>query len=84
MEAGNLETMSTVVIDQFPHGSTGAPIPGRAQQESYQDMDVDTVWAPFNSRCDWVFAQWAKIHGPTSSAVTRLLEIPEVCAHALI
>jgi hypothetical protein len=48
MEAGILETMSTVVIDQFPHSSAGAPIPGCAQ-ESYQDTHADTVWAPFNS-----------------------------------
>jgi hypothetical protein len=78
-EADNLETMSTVVIDQFPHSSAGAPIPGMGcAQESYQDMHADSVWAPFNSQCDWLFAQWAKIHGPTSLAVTQLLEIPQV------
>jgi hypothetical protein len=32
----NLEMMPTVVIEQFPHSSAGAPIPGHVQ-ESYQD-----------------------------------------------
>jgi hypothetical protein len=80
-EEGNLETMSAMVIDKFLHSSAGAAIPGMAHpQESYQDTHTDSVWAPFNSRLDWLFAQWAKIHGSMSSAVTRLLEIPEVCA----
>ena len=85
-EAGNLGTIpkSTVVVDQFPHRSAGAPIPGIAcgssAQGPHQDMHGDSVWAPFNSQRDWLFAHWAKTHGPTSSAVTRLLEIPGVRA----
>ena len=84
-EAGSLETASMVVIDQFPHSSAGAPIPGMAHgssaQELCQDMHADSVWAPFKSQCDWQLVHWAKIHGPTALAVTRLLEIPEVCAY---
>jgi len=78
IEAGGLETTSTVVIDQFPLSSAGAPIPGMAHGSSAQESDMDTIWAPFDSECDWLFAHWAKIHGPMSSAVTRLLEIPKV------
>jgi hypothetical protein len=79
-EASNLVTMSTLVIDQFPHTSAGAPIPGMARaQESHQEP-MNSIWAPFKSECDWLVAHWAKIHGPTSSAVTKLLEIPGVCA----
>lgn len=78
-EAGNLETASMVVIDRFPQSSAGAPIPGMARASSTQDTHADTVWAPFHSQRDWLFAHWAKVHGPTSSAVTRLLEIPGVC-----
>lgn len=86
-EAGDLETTSMVIVDQFPLSSAGAPIPGMARgssaQESHQDMHAASVWAPFNSQRDWLFAYWAKVHGPTSSAVTRLLEIPEVCVSYL-
>ncbi|KAH8995564.1 hypothetical protein EDB86DRAFT_2763520, partial [Lactarius hatsudake] len=35
-------------------------------------------WAPFHSQCDWEIALWAKTRGPTSSALTELLRIPEV------
>ena len=83
IEAGNSETTSTtVIIDQFPQSSAGAPIPGMVHrslnQESQLDIHADTVWAPFNLQCDWLFAHWAKVHSPTSSAVTWLLEIPKV------
>jgi len=83
IEVGNSETTSTmVIIDQFLQSSAGAPIPGMvhrlSNQESQPDMHVDTVWAPFDSQRDWLFAHWAKVHGPTSLAVTQLLEIPEV------
>jgi len=83
IEAGNSEMTSTmVIIDQFPQSSAGAPIPGMVHrslnQESQPDMHVDTVWAPFNSQRDWLFAHWAKVHGLMSSAVTQLLEIPKV------
>ncbi|KAI9429265.1 hypothetical protein H4582DRAFT_1827220 [Lactarius indigo] len=38
----------------------------------------DAAWAPFRSQCDWEVACWAKMRGPSSSAVTELLAIPEV------
>ena len=84
IETGILSTGSTLVIDQFPFGSPGAPIPGIPQGRSTYELHQaavggDTVWAPFQSQCDWLFAHWAKMRGPTSSAVTDLLAIPEVC-----
>ena len=36
------------------------------------------IYAPFNSQTDWEFAKWAKLRGPTSTAVTDLLNIPGV------
>jgi hypothetical protein len=47
--------------------------------ESTQAAFGDSIWAPFHSKCDWEIAHWAKMHGPTSSAVMDLLVIPEVC-----
>jgi len=82
MEAGNTEAMPTVVIDHFPFASTGALLHGmpcgNPLYESQQGVDGDSIWSPFMSQCDWLFAHWVKMHGPTSSAVTELLPIPEV------
>jgi len=83
MEAGIMEAMPTIVIDRFPSASTGAPIPGmpcgNSIYKSQQGTDRDSLWSPFTSQCDWLFAHWAKMCGSTSSAVTELLAIPEVC-----
>lgn len=80
--AANADTSPTVVIDHFLLGSAGAPIPGIPQgplaHGSNQAADAESLWAPFNSECDWKFACWAKTRGPTSSAVTDLLAVEEV------
>jgi hypothetical protein len=82
IEVGNSEAMLTVVIDCFPSADAGAPIHGMQHGDSpynsHQSMDGDTIWSSFASECDWLFARWAKMHGPTSSAVTDLLAIPDV------
>ena len=84
MEAGNREVMPTVVIDHFPSASAGSPIHGMPRgnpsYESQQGTDRDSIWSPFASQCDWLFARWAKMRGPTSSATTELLAIPGVWA----
>ncbi|KAH9016036.1 hypothetical protein EDB85DRAFT_1875359 [Lactarius pseudohatsudake] len=71
-----------MIVDTFPHGSPGAPIPGAHQgsnvYQSSHELFGSSIWAPFCSQCDWEFARWAKTRGPTSSAVADLLAIPEV------
>ncbi|KAH9013253.1 hypothetical protein EDB84DRAFT_1444325 [Lactarius hengduanensis] len=71
-----------LIIDRFPHGSPGAPIPGTLQgshvYQSSEEVFGSSVWAPFRSQCDWEIARWAKMRGPTSSAVADILAIPEV------
>jgi hypothetical protein len=78
---GNLG-IASIVIDRFPSGNAGAPISGFVRgpsaYESDEAMHVGSVWAPFKSKHDWKIARWAKMRGPTSSAVAELLEIPEV------
>lgn len=37
--------------------------------------DEATAYAPFPSRLDWEVARWAKLRGPTSTAVSELLNI---------
>jgi hypothetical protein len=82
--AADLETESAVVIDKFPFGSAGMPVPGMlpgsSAYETLQNMHADTSWAPFSSQLDWDIAQWAKMCSITSTAVTELLAIPGVCS----
>lgn len=86
----NEETSPIVIVDHFPLGSVGAPIPGVRQASRQarqgplahaldQATAVESAWAPFISECDWKVAHWAKTRGPTLSAVTDLLAIEEVC-----
>jgi hypothetical protein len=79
---------SQLTIDHFPHGSPGAPIAGADQgphvYQSSQDMFGPSSWAPFHSQRDWEIARWAKMRGPTSSALADLLAIPEVRVPLLI
>ena len=80
------EDSGVVIIDRFPFGSPGAPITGPhdgATKNGSRPVGVgprgDSIWAPFRSECDWEFARWAKLSGLSSSAITDLLAIPEVC-----
>jgi hypothetical protein len=86
--ANNPESGSGIVVDAFPFGSPGAPIPGTSQHcsayESNQATLGDSVWAPFHSQRDWEIAQWAKMRGPTSTAMTELLAISGVRANSFV
>jgi len=78
------QTPSTLVVDQFPFGNPGAPIPEKPQgssvYESWEATSMGSLWAPFQSELDWNIARWVKMRGHTSSAVAELLAIPGVCA----
>ena len=77
------EASPNVVVKCFPHGRPGAPVTsipqGSSIYESTQDRLGESLWAPFHSECDWEIARWAKMRGPTSTAMTELLAIPGVC-----
>jgi hypothetical protein len=81
----NSDARPPLAIDHFPHGSPGAPVPGSPQgasmYQSSRELFGASCWAPFQSQCDWELACWAKMHGPSSSAMEELLAIPEVCLH---
>lgn len=81
-DADTPDSGTPLVIDRFPHGNPGAPIPGACQGSYQQSQEAfgASVWAPFHSQCDWEVARWAKMRGPTSSAMQDLLAIPGVCA----
>lgn len=74
-------SQTELTIDSFPHGRVGTPIAGTLQGCSeYQLREAlgTSPWAPFRSKCDWEIALWAKMRGPSSTAFTELLQIPEV------
>jgi len=82
-DAADQETASSVIIDPFPFGSPGTPIPGSSQglsaYEALREINVGNSWAPFSSQLDWEVARWAKMRGSSSTAVTELLALPGVC-----
>ena len=81
-EDGILIGTSQVTINCFPRDSAGAPIPGAREgshiYRSTWEAFGTSIWALFCSQIDWEIARWAKMRGPTSSAVADLFAIPEV------
>ncbi|KAH9069673.1 hypothetical protein EDB83DRAFT_2314068 [Lactarius deliciosus] len=81
-EPDDLNPLPELVVDRFPYGSAGVPVPGVHQglllhRTSLEGLGT-SIWAPFRSQCDWEFAHWAKMRGPTSSAVAALLAVPQL------
>lgn len=78
-ETDDPNTMSTMVIDRFPSGSPGTPIPGMPHRasahESAQDRSMESIWAPFRSQKDWEIVHWVKISSLSSSDVNNLMAI---------
>ena len=82
-DANSLDTTpAQVFVKRFPFGSPGAPITGAHQgttiYKSNHKVFGESIWAPFHSECDWEIARWAKMRGPSSSAMEELLAIPSV------
>lgn len=76
-----------IVVDKFPSNRADAPINdydgrdhaecshyGRAVNENHHG-----TYASFTSCLDWEIAQWAKLRGPGSTAISELLSIDGVC-----
>jgi len=77
----NLPDMCPEVVEYFPYGKAGAPIDdmqGVSIYTSSQDTLGRSVYEPFQSECNWAFAHWAKMNGPSALSLTKLLAIPEV------
>ena len=72
---------NALAIVQFPNGCPGAPLgvdQGLSAYEATYNTLGESIWAPFRSQRDWEVAHWAKMRGPSSTAMTELLAIPEV------
>jgi len=73
-------------IDRFTQGRPGQVIHVEdldAYEHDARNLDAhdpDNVWTPFRSKMDWSVAKWAKLRGPSSTAVTELLSIEGVCS----
>ena len=82
VEPSGPDVCTQVVIEHFPHGNPGAPInsvQGSSIYEQSWEAFHKSVWALFQTKCNWDVAYWAKMDGPSSSALTWLLAIPNVC-----
>ncbi|KAL0955348.1 hypothetical protein HGRIS_001597 [Hohenbuehelia grisea] len=67
-------------VVEFP-GAAGMPTGTLGSQNGLYASGIPTEnnpYAPFLSRIDWEVAQWAKLRGPGSTALTELLQIPGV------
>ncbi|KAI0317280.1 hypothetical protein OF83DRAFT_157082 [Amylostereum chailletii] len=76
---------SNPIIVPFPLQTAGAPISQLRSPSEYeaQRMSNDTqgtgnIWVPFKSKIDWTMAYWAKMRGPSSTAMTELLQMDEI------
>jgi hypothetical protein len=72
-----------VRVEQFPILTAGAPVSDFGKDHGYRQYksnlgNPQTTFAPFNSKLDWEFASWAKLRGPSSSALQELLSIDGV------
>jgi hypothetical protein len=70
------------VIKPFPGNTASMPVNSPAKQLGFtiyrSQLNGDSQYAPFASKMDWEIARWAKLQGPSSSAVTELLQIEGV------
>jgi hypothetical protein len=74
-----------VTIETFPsqYGDAGITVE-RGSGSLYKQYSnncqesEDNMYAPFKSKLDWVFARWAKLRGPGSTAINELLNIDGV------
>ena len=76
----NAEASSNTFVDHFPHVHPSAPLSIEQVSifESVQNSLGGSIWVPFQSQVDWEIAHWAKMCGPSSTALMELLAIPEV------
>ncbi|KAJ3817089.1 hypothetical protein F5880DRAFT_1632127 [Lentinula raphanica] len=72
-------------IQQYPDPRAGAPVERQGaivnENSKYlQNLEAGAnPWAPFGSQVEWEIARWAKLRGPSSTALTELLSINGVC-----
>jgi hypothetical protein len=73
----------TPVVVRYPSNRAGEEIsesPSASAEEQYSDVlrKSSNIYAPFNSKMDWVVAKWARLRGSGSTAFTDFLKIQGV------
>jgi len=73
------------LFNDRPDHNAGAPLENatKTSYETYQDAlpkanAIPNIWAPFASKIDWEIARWAKLRGPSSTALSELLKVKGV------
>ena len=79
-------TWVTPKVVQFPGSRAGEPTgsassSNRTYATSLGDLSSSNPYSPFSSKIDWEVAQWAKLHGPSSTSFAELLKIDGVWFH---
>jgi hypothetical protein len=79
-------TRTTPYVVKYPDPRAGAPLEGDNEEptnSTYQSRlgedQAHNPYYPFKSKLDWLIARWGKLRGSSSTALTELLQIPEVC-----
>ena len=72
-----------VYVESFPSQGAGSAIriDGQNAHIGYSSTlpnSQNNPFAPFNDRLNWEFAKWAKLYGPGSNSLNKLLAIPGV------
>ncbi|KAH8101620.1 hypothetical protein BXZ70DRAFT_1019531, partial [Cristinia sonorae] len=67
-----------VYVEHFPSSRAGEVVETKRFGFSSYGSDTNNVYAPFPSQRDYLFAQWAKNRGPSSTALDELLRIDGV------
>ncbi|PIL24483.1 hypothetical protein GSI_14238 [Ganoderma sinense ZZ0214-1] len=67
-------------VDRFPSVVAGARTQQTRELTAYDEVESeeDNKYFPFQSQIDWEVAHWAKMRGPTSTALTELLRIKKL------
>jgi hypothetical protein len=73
-------------IVEFPNSRAGEPIGSASPSNdtyatSLENLSPSNPYSPFSSKIDWEVAQWAKLHGPSSTSFAELLKIDGVRCH---
>ncbi|THU93081.1 hypothetical protein K435DRAFT_799989 [Dendrothele bispora CBS 962.96] len=76
--------VQTPHVEPFPDPKAGTPLQNpkpKSENDRYLENlfgAKTSAWAPFKSEMDWRIERWAKLRGPSSTALTDLLSIPGV------
>src|SRR5277367_3124331 len=65
-----------IQINSFPNDLAGSPLQDAGIPQFYEQHQTmlgsnPNPYSPFASKLDWEFARWAKLHGPSSTAISE-------------